>query len=258
MRLVFRCPRKWAPVDTFVAIDTETTGLSFSDDRVIEFGASIFIRGRCVHKSGWYIQTDVPNTGFHINGITDEQISQGYEPSWSFLMIASLIMKKPSCVVAYNAPFDLMMLANEFRRHGIFYDFSRVHIIDPLVVFRRYHPYQPARLTNACDRYRIPYSDAHTAVADSEAAGHVWCAMRKWHGLSRATIQDLEERQKRWHSEWARGFTNWAAAHDAEVSITPWPYEQEFECSRASEQLSLESFSSAASSSLSTSSPLSW
>ena len=133
-------------MDTFVSIDTETTGLDFENDRVIEFGASVFIRGRCVHSSGWYIKTDIENSGYAVNGITDEQIQNGYEPAWSFLHIASLLHKKPAVILAYNAPFDLTMLAHEMRRHDIYYDFSRLRIIDPLVVYRRFHPFQPARL----------------------------------------------------------------------------------------------------------------
>ena len=94
-------------------------------------------------------------------------------------------------------------------------------------------------------------------MADSEAAGHVWMALKAYHGI-RGNIRDLETRQVRWYNEWAAGFKKWAESKGREVTINDWPYPKELECSQASEPLALFSLASFAQSSSQTSSPLGW
>lgn len=244
-------------MDTFVAIDTETTGLSFTDDRVIEFGAAVFLKGRAVHRSSFYIQTDVPNGGEHVNRITPAQIASGYSPSFAFGTIARILHKKPAVILAYNASFDLTFLAQEFLRNDIYWDYTRLHIIDPLVVYRHYHPFQPATLLAACSKYRIPIEGEHAASVDAEAAGHVWCAMKAYHGI-RGSLTNFEYKEALWHNKWAGSFTEWAHKKGKTVTINEWPYPKELGCSPASEQLSLPLRTSSPSSLSRTSQPLSW
>lgn len=228
-------------IDTFVAFDTETTGLSFTDDRVIQFGCTVFVRRKAVFKTSMYIQTDVPNGGFHINQITDEQIAGGEKPEDAFLVIASVLHKTPHVVCAYNAPFDLMMLASEFRRYGIKYDYSILRVLDPLVIHKHFNPYWPAprnKLVYVCDKYRIPYEGTHDAGDDCEAAGHLFLAQQTNHCI-RDSALNLHRKQLRWHDNWATSFIEWGAKRGREITVTPWPCEEEMICSPASEQLSL-------------------
>lgn len=222
--------------NTFIAIDTETTGLSFETDRIIQLGICVFINGKAVHRVGFYVaNTDVPNSGFGINGITDEQIASGRDPFWSFCFISSIMHKQPRVILAYNAPFDLMMLANEFMRHGIEYDFSRLNIVDPLVIHRKFKPFLRGKLIDVCSMHRIPYEGSHDAADDAEAAGHVFLSQRIHHGI-RGTWRDLHNRQLVWHREWADGFKSRYLARGKEVNITPWPYDKELECFLTNDQ----------------------
>lgn len=229
-------------MDTFLSIDTETTGLSFVNDRVIQFGMAVFVRRVCVHKTSFYIaNTSVPNGGFHINQISDETIASGLDPEYAFTMISVLLFKFPRIVLAYNAPFDLSMLAAEFIRYGIHYDYSRLRIIDPLVIHKHYNPRWPAprnKLVHVCDRYRIPYEGSHDAGDDCEAAGHLFMAQRTHFGL-RGDVGKLHSRQATWHKEWADSFIEYCKARNREVTVTPWPYAEEYKCFLPSEQSSL-------------------
>lgn len=213
---------------TFISIDTETTGLSFEDDRVIEFGAAIFIRGKMVHRENLFIQTPVPNSGFAVNQITDEQIASGKQPSDAYRIIGSLLGKSTSNrVCIYNAPFDLSFLAHEFRRNDIYYDFSRLQILDPLVMSRRFYQYQKCRLTDMCERLGIPLPDAHDAAADSEAAGHVYLTLRAMYG----PIQHLymNHTQKQWHRTWCNSFSTWYYRKNNKFpKMEPWPIRDEW------------------------------
>lgn len=227
-------------MDNFIAVDVETTGLSFTNDRIIQFGCAVFLRRKCVFRTGFYIaETEVPNNAYFVNKITDSQIENGKDPEWAYTLIASMIHKQPRTILAYNAPFDLTMLAMAFQRHKIAYDFGLLHIIDPLVIARKFYPpWYRNRLINACDRYRIPYDDTHDAADDSEAAGHIFCAQRNYHGL-RGSLRNLGERQLRWHTEWAENYRAYSLARGRSVEITPWPYDKELSCFQANEQSTL-------------------
>lgn len=221
-------------LDTYLSIDTETTGLDFISDRIIQFGCSVFVNRRCVATRSFYIaETDVPNTGFHVNQITDEQIAGGYDPEYAYTMIALLIHKFPKTLLIYNAPFDLTFIAHSFNRWGIAYDYRQLKIIDPLVIARKkFPPFYSNKLVDVCDRYRIPYENTHDAKDDSEAAGHVFQAQRIRHGI-RGTVSELQARQSRWYYEWADNFRLYKAAKGQEVQLNEWPYSKDISCSIA-------------------------
>lgn len=224
--------------DTFISIDTETTGLSFEDDRVIEFGAAFFIKGKCVHRENIYINTPVPNNGFEVNRITDEQIRSGLVPDKAFRTVRALFgARTTNRICIYNAPFDLSFLAHEFRRNGIDYSYSHLQILDPLVIARYFYKHQKNKLVNVCERLGIPLDNAHDAAADAEAAGHVYIGLRNMF----ATIHPLylNDTFKNWHNKWAVDFSTWYRGKYGETpSISPWPCEpelMEYTCSPVSE-----------------------
>lgn len=220
----------------FVAIDTETTGIDLENDRVIQFGCAIFQGGKCFHRESFYINAGVPNGGAHINKITDDQIASGLSPQQGFPIIASIfkkVAKTKSRILAYNAPFDLGMLANEFARYEIFYDYTKCEFIDPLVLFRKFYPFQSGKLVDVAKRFEIPLTNAHDAAADAEAAGHVFLAMRERYGLLRG--QYLKVFQDKWHDAWAAGFMEWYLLKNNQLPwIEPWPTRKEWMCSNLS------------------------
>jgi DNA polymerase III subunit epsilon len=215
-------------IGTFIAIDTETTGLSFETDRVIEIGIAIFIKGKCVRRTSFLLNVvDVPNTAVAINGITGEMLSDGHDPEWAFALVSSIMHKQPRLVLAYNAPFDLMMLANEFRRHGIVYDYNRIRVIDPLVIERHHRVYAKNKLVNVIERYRLPYDEtiAHRAGQDAELAGHIWMVQQIRYGLSHMNPSVIQDKLFNWAKEWQDNFEAYKAMRGHSVTMTPWPYD---------------------------------
>lgn len=217
---------------SFISIDTETTGLSFENDRVIQFGAAVFIKGKEVHNESFYIQSDVPNNGFNINEITDEQIANGEPEGSAFAMIALLLTKtignQYPRILAYNAPFDLGMITAEFRRREISYNLKQAHIIDPLVIWRHFHQFQKGKLENVSSYYGIPNLKAHDAGADAACAGHIYLKMLERYGILHN--QYITEMQKRWHNSWADGMKQWAQGKNIEMNIEPWPTREDWMC----------------------------
>lgn len=220
-------------MDTYIAIDTETTGLEPLIDRVIQFGCAIFVNRKCVARRSFYIaEVDTPNNGYHVNKITDSQIAAGYDPEWAYTAIAMILHKFPRTLVIYNAPFDLGFLAAGFNRYNIAFDYTMMKIIDPLVIARHFFPpWYSNKLVNVCDRYKIPYENTHDAADDSEAAGHVFQAQRVWHGL-RGNLAALQARQIQWYYEWADGFRSYKISRGEAVDLKEWPYSEENACSQ--------------------------
>lgn len=224
-------------IDTFIAIDTETTGLSFEDDRVIEIGLAIFIKGKCVRRFGIMVcNTEVENSAWLINGITGKMIEDGHDPEWAFALTSSIMHKAPRLIVGYNLPFDLSMLANEFRRHNIVYDYTRLIFIDPLVIERHHKKFALNRLVNVADRYRIPYDVIHAAGEDAEVAGHIFIQQQMRYGLSHMKPAILYAKQVGWHRTWAEEFTAYKQSRGQLVTVTQWPCPTEIECFLEGEQ----------------------
>src|SRR5215469_15117418 len=224
---------------SYICIDVETTGLSFTEDRIIQVGIAIFHRWKCVHRGGFYVaNTSVPNAGFSINGITDEQIASGQDPLYAFTVVSSILHKVPRIVLAYNAPFDLTFLAQEFRRYELVYNFNLLKIIDPLVIHRHYRPFTPApysRLIHVAALHGVPIENAHDAISDAEASGHVFASQRLHYGI-RGEWKELHNRQQLWHTKWADEYLSYHRSRGNDRTVIPWPYDKENECFLKGEQ----------------------
>lgn len=229
---------------SFISIDTETTGLDFEKDRVIQFGATIFINGEEKHRESFYIaNTDVPNGGFEVNQITDEQIQNGVYPGEAFALIACILEKRFHAkwnprIVIYNAPFDLSFLANEFLRHDIPFNFEPIQILDPLVMWRNFKPYTPGRLDYVANALRVPVVGmAHDAGTDSATAGHVYLALRaRYPILHQPYITNL---QKGWNEKWQIGMRSYLTSQGHDPKFEPWPVRAEWASYRRDGQLEL-------------------
>lgn len=220
---------------TFISIDTETTGLSFKEDRVIQFGFTLVTQSRIAFTNSFYIQTNVPNAGFEINRITDEQIASGRNPKAAFTEIAGII-REAKVICIYNAPFDLTMLANEFNRYEIPYDFTNLYVIDPLLIERHFKPYHAKpfyRLAPTAARYGVQWDgEAHDAGSDSAASATVWLTQRSQLCI-RKHILDLHRAQIKWYQKWAFEFEIWGLEHHRDdIVIVEWPVEKGMKCSQ--------------------------
>jgi len=148
--------------------DLETTGINVAHDRIIEISVLK------IHPNGqqeWF--TERLNPGIPINpqasavhGITEEDIKD----CPSFREIGKNLAKfLEGCDLAgYNAiRFDIPLLAEEFLREGIEFDFRKRKYIDVQIIF---HKKEQRTLSAAYNFYcNRELSNAHSAKADTEA-----------------------------------------------------------------------------------------
>ncbi len=160
-----------------IIFDTETTGLSNKDDRIIEFGGveleNKFPTGNFLHI---YINPEgkqVHPDALEVHGITDEFLLD--KPTFKDIADEMLEFVKGAKLVAHNANFDMGFLNAELARLDKL-PIGNEHVIDTLAIARRKHPMGPNSLDALCRRYGIDNSkrEKHGALLDAELLAEVY------------------------------------------------------------------------------------
>lgn len=158
-----------------VIFDLETTGLDIVKDRIIQISyIKVFPDGR--EERGNYLvnpKKTIPDVVVQLTGISNEDV-QG-QPT--FKEIAQTINKifADSDIAGYNSNhFDVPLLAEEFLRANIDFDFSKRNMIDVQTI---YHKMERRNLAAAykfyCGRKMEEDFTAHRADEDTEATYRV-------------------------------------------------------------------------------------
>lgn len=158
-----------------VIFDLETTGLDIVKDRIIQISyIKVFPDGR--EERGNYLvnpENPIPDVVVQLTGISNEDV-QG-QPT--FKEIAQTINKifADSDIAGYNSNhFDVPLLAEEFLRANIDFDFSKRNMIDVQTI---YHKMERRNLAAAykfyCGRKMEEDFTAHRADEDTEATYRV-------------------------------------------------------------------------------------
>ena len=158
-----------------VIFDLETTGLDLVRDRIIQISyIKVGVDGS--EKRGDHIINPgimIPKEVEELTGITNEVVKD--KPNFKMLA-QSLCNEFEGCDFAgFNSNrFDIPMLAEEFLRVGINFDFSKCRMIDAQVIF---HKMEKRNLAAAykfyCGRKMEEDFEAHRADQDTEATDRV-------------------------------------------------------------------------------------
>jgi DNA polymerase-3 subunit epsilon len=159
-----------------IVLDTETTGLKFSDNhRVIEVAAIEIVdylpTGNVFHK---YVnpQRDVPESSVDIHGITEKFLEN--KPLFKEIADEFLEFISVDNIVAHNAPFDIGFLNFELQRCGK--NTLSNKAIDTVVLAREKFPGQSVSLDALCKRLSIDNTlrEKHSATLDAELLARVY------------------------------------------------------------------------------------
>lgn len=167
--------------DDFIAYDTETTGFD-SGARIIELAIVRFSGGEI--KEIFSSTFDPPDVDWGspsvqdasaINGLTKEKLA-GCPTFGSHAGIILEYFQKCGVWVAHNAKFDQRMLQQEFRKWGREFQPTNQHwSLCTLSIARQLNSnFGGNKLAEACARYGVELIDAHTAEADTIAAGQLF------------------------------------------------------------------------------------
>ena len=178
----------FARYDRLVIFDTETTGLEFSRDEIIEF-AAVVVESRngnaeIVEEYDELITLSpggfVPPEIVKLTGITNEDIRErGISKTRLCCDIARMITGN-TLLLAYNAHFDLSFLYYLLLRNGDPMILKGKDKLDLLTVYKDRRSY-PHKLCNAIEAYGLSGQvvNSHRAVDDVIATVAVMVEMEK-------------------------------------------------------------------------------
>lgn len=166
----------WNQFDRIVIFDTETTGIEFGTDRIIELGAVSLEDGVETDCMDLLIRLPegqtLPPFITELTGITDEQLlAEGVDQREAVEAFCRLLegAERP-LLVAYNAQFDLNFLYHFLRPYDRVGVLRAPRFLDALTVYKDRRDY-PHKLCNAIEAYRLEDRavNSHRAVDDARA-----------------------------------------------------------------------------------------
>ena len=155
-----------------VFIDLETTGINVSSDRIVEISAlKIHPNG----KEQWLNtrvnpEMPIPEKATEIHGISDKDVAGS--PTFKEIAKNIAVFLEGCDLAGYNAiKFDIPVLAEEFLRVNLDFNFRKRRYVDPQVIF---YKKEQRTLAAAYQFYcKKTLENAHSAQADTSATYEV-------------------------------------------------------------------------------------
>ena len=195
----------------YVGFDIESTGIDPMTDRIVTF--SIIAQDSNMEQTlyEWTVNpgVEIPEGAAAVHGVTTEDaVRDGRPPAEVLPEIVAVLNYElnfeDAILTAYNCPFDLTMLREEYKRHGIIPKDStyvedlvaHVGIIDPLVIDKEVNKYRRGsrKLIDVAETHGFNLTNAHNSTADVEATIYL---AEKFMTMfeDKATIYELMELQ---------------------------------------------------------------
>ena len=158
-----------------IVFDLETTGLDLVNDRIIQMSYIKVNPDGTEERKNFFVNPGkpIPEEVVELTGITNDDVKDA--PTFKQLA-ANLEKEFAGCDFAgYNSNhFDVPMLAEEFLRAGIDFDFSKCRLIDAQTIFMKMERRNLAAAYKFyCGRKMEEDFEAHRADQDTEATYRV-------------------------------------------------------------------------------------
>jgi len=221
-----------------LAFDVETNGVNVPDAQIISFALIRMTQ----HADGSITTVDlatgvvnpetcVPEEATRIHGITSATAALGMSAADAVSVMLHVIQASTAPVCAFNARFDLSVLAAEAQRAGVPHAaLFGVPVVDPLVIDRQLDPRRPGgrKLARVCRHYGVSLVGAHDARADAVAAGGVFFRLLNKFPRLRSLVGDaraLHAAQVGWAASQAAGLEAHLRRSDPGVVVDAgWPF----------------------------------
>ena len=176
--------RLWEQFDRMVVFDTETTGIDFRRDRIIEIGAVSLENGTETGSMDLFIRLPegrrLDPFIVSLTGITEERLeAEGVGDQEAAGAFTKLLegAERP-LIAAYNAQFDLNFLYGLLRPWGLAEALRKPRFLDAMTVYKDRRDY-PHKLENAIAAYHLEDRavNSHRAIDDARAAALLLEAM---------------------------------------------------------------------------------
>jgi len=149
----------------YLFIDTETTGIRPSVDRIINIAFCEVVNNEIVSEWNQYINPEmtIPSSIYNLTGINNEMLANA--PTFTDIAATLSSKLKNQILVAHNARFDYAFLMHEMKRAGIKFNNK---IICTLKLSRMLFPQHKSHNLDAIlTRFNIPITHRHNALQDA-------------------------------------------------------------------------------------------
>lgn len=170
----------------FTVVDVETTGLDPATSRVIQLAAvRIGWDGQVVDTFDTIVRPENPDSyehgAEHVHGISAAQVAEGMPAGEALLRLRHCL--EGSVLAGHNVRFDIGFLAAEGARTGV--SIPMTSWIDTLWLARQLDPDRTHshRLSALCERFGIPVTRSHDALADATATASLLMTLLPHHGV---------------------------------------------------------------------------
>ncbi|RGE17952.1 exonuclease domain-containing protein [Leucobacter sp. wl10] len=204
----------WA--SNLAVFDTETTGVDTSRARIVSATIALLgPAGEASERYDWLLDPgiEIPPAAVQVHGISTEIArASGIDAAVGVQQIVAQLLEmieRGFPVVAYNAPFDLSLLAAEAERHGVALPSGLSPVIDPLILDKQFDRYRKGKRTleAVAAHHGVGIGSAHDAGDDAIAAGRVLQRIaRKYSDVIPEDLEELHRAQVGWAAAQAESF----------------------------------------------------
>jgi DNA polymerase III subunit alpha, Gram-positive type len=187
-------PRKQSLNDAeYVVFDIETTGLSVTNNKIIELAGIKMVNGQEIGRFETFVNPHEP-IPYHIQQLTninDDMVKDA--PELEPMLRGFIEFIGDAVLVAHNARFDMGFIQEACRQHGL--PLLQNPALDTLELARFLHPtMKNHRLNTLADLYKVSLDNHHRAIDDTIALGGILTGLLK-EALSRGVneLQSLNE-----------------------------------------------------------------
>ena len=161
-----------------IVLDTETTGLDFTRERMVEFAALRLENGKIKDRFETLINPEqhIRKSSIAIHGITEEMVSDAPTEAEIMPKILEFIGEYP--IVAHNAVFDYSFL-NEASKRVTGKELQNTRI-DTQQMFKEVYPDLDAHGLNALtEKFGVELHDHHRAMGDTMGLALAYPKLKK-------------------------------------------------------------------------------
>lgn len=164
-------------VDTYIALDLETTGLNPAADRILEIGAIKVVHGKIKETYETLVNPGrkIEERIELLTGITNEMAAEGIELKRAVMELVEFCEDLP--LLGHNILFDYSFVKQNTMNLNISFEKEGV---DTLKIARVLFPNMEHRSLQAlCSYYKIQQEKAHRATSDALSAMELYGRMIK-------------------------------------------------------------------------------